>query len=331
MAGVSTVPDDRTRAVVPTDAERPVTGGVVVALLTVYLVWGSTYLGIKYTVADLPPLLAMGVRFLLAGALIAGAVLLLRGRAAFRMSRQETVTAALCGLFLLVGGNGLVAIAEQDVDSGLAALLIAGTPLWVVVLRAMLRDRPSTATLFGLLLGLAGVALLLLPGISGSAALGPLLLVCLSSLLWSCGTVLATRRPMPADPFATTVVEMAVGGAAMVMLGSAGGEWTRLDLGAVRSSSWIAFAYLVVVGSLAGYSAYVWLLARAPLSLATTYAYVNPAVAVALGALFLDEPLTPSVLVGGAVIIVAVAVVITAESRSRRRPTPSDAVPAEPA
>jgi drug/metabolite transporter (DMT)-like permease len=331
MAGVSTVPDDRTRAVVPTDAERPVTGGVVVALLTVYLVWGSTYLGIKYTVADLPPLLAMGVRFLLAGALIAGAVLLLRGRAAFRMSRQETVTAALCGLFLLVGGNGLVAIAEQDVDSGLAALLIAGTPLWVVVLRAMLRDRPSTATLFGLLLGLAGVALLLLPGISGSAALGPLLLVCLSSLLWSCGTVLATRRPMPADPFATTVVEMAVGGAAMVVLGSVGGEWTRLDLGAVRSSSWIAFAYLVVVGSLAGYSAYVWLLARAPLSLATTYAYVNPAVAVALGALFLDEPLTPSVLVGGAVIIVAVAVVITAESRSRRRPTPSDAVPAEPA
>jgi drug/metabolite transporter (DMT)-like permease len=304
---------------------------VVGALLTVYLVWGSTYLAIRYTVSDLPPLLAMGVRFVLAGALMAALLGVLRGRSAFRMTGPELRTAALCGLFLLVGGNGLVAVAEQYVDSGLAALLIAATPLWVVVLRALLRDRPATATLMGLLLGMAGVVVLLLPGISGATALGPLLLVCLSSLLWSCGTVLATRRPMPADPFATTVVQMAAGGVAMVLLGSIGGEWTRLDLGAVRSSSWIAFGYLVVVGSLAGYSAYVWLLARAPLSLATTYAYVNPAVAVVLGALFLAEPLTGSVLVGGAVIIVAVAVVITAESRARRRPARSDAVPAEPA
>jgi drug/metabolite transporter (DMT)-like permease len=330
MAGVSTAPADRTRTGAPADGDRVVTGGVVGALLTVYLVWGSTYLAIRYTVADLPPLLAMGVRFVLAGALMAGALGLLRGRPAFRMSGQQLRTAAVCGLFLLVGGNGLVAVAEQDVDSGLAALLIAATPLWVVVLRALLRDRPSTATLLGLLLGMAGVVVLLLPGISGAAALGPLLLVCLSSLLWSCGTVLATRRPMPADPFATTVVQMGVGGAAMVLLGSVGGEWSRLDLDAVGSPSWIAFGYLVVVGSIAGYGAYVWLLARAPLSLATTYAYVNPAVAVALGALFLAEPLTPSVLVGGGVIIVAVAVVITAESRTRRRPARSDAVPAEP-
>ena len=328
MLGVSTVPAER--ATVPGDAARVVTGGVVVALLTVYLVWGSTYLAIKYTVADLPPLLAMGVRFLLAGGLIAGLLLLLRGRPAFRMTGAQLRTAALCGLFLLLGGNGLVAIAEQDVDSGLAALLIAGTPLWVVVLRALLRDRPSAATVLGLLLGLAGVAVLLVPGISGAAPLGPLLLLCLASLLWSCGTVLATRRPMPADPFATTVVEMAAGGAAMVLLGSLGGEWARLDLRAVDTPSWIAFGYLVVVGSLAGYSAYVWLLARAPLSLATTYAYVNPAVAVALGALFLDEPLTPSGLGGGAVIIAAVALVISAESRTRRRPVRSDAVPAEP-
>ena len=328
MAGVSTVPAER--APVRGGADRPVTGGVVVALLTVYLVWGSTYLAIKYTVTDLPPLLAMGVRFLVAGALIAGLLLLVRGRAAFHATAREIRTAALCGLFLLVGGNGLVAIAEQDVDSGLAALLIAGTPLWVVVLRALLRDRPSTATVLGLLLGMAGVAVLLLPGISGSAALAPLLLLCLSSLLWSCGTVLATRRPMPADPFVTTVVEMAAGGAAMVVLGSLGGEWGRLDVGGVATASWIAFAYLVVVGSLAGYSAYVWLLARAPLSLATTYAYVNPAVAVGLGALFRDEPLTPGVLGGGAVIIGAVALVISAESRGRRRPVRSDAVPAEP-
>jgi drug/metabolite transporter (DMT)-like permease len=329
MAGVSTVPAERAPGIPAGD--RPVTGGVVVALLTVYLVWGSTYLAIKYTVAGLPPLLSMGVRFLLAGALIAALVLGVRGRSAFRVTGPQLRTAAACGLFLLVGGNGLVAIAEQDVDSGLAALLIAGTPLWVVVLRALLRDRPSAATLLGLLTGLGGVAVLLLPGIRGAAPLGPLLMLCLSSLLWSCGTVLATRRPMPADPFAATVVEMAAGGAAMVLLGSIGGEWGRLDLAAVTGASWIAFGYLVVVGSLAGYSAYVWLLARAPLSLATTYAYVNPAVAVALGAIFLDEPLTPSVVGGGAVIIAAVALVISAESRSRRTPARSDAVPAEPA
>ncbi len=315
-------------------SDRPVTAGVLVALGTVYVVWGSTYLAIKYTVEGLPPFLAMGVRFLLAGTVLLTAVLVFRGRAACRMTRTQLTTAVLCGLFLLVGGNGLVAVAEQDVDSGLAALLIAGTPLWVVLLRAVLRDRPSAATVAGLLLGLTGVAVLLLPGLQGAADLGPLLLVLLSSVLWSCGTVLATRRPMPVDPFVTTVVEMAAGGTAMVVLGSLGGEWGRLDLGGTGPSAWIAFVYLVLVGSVVGYSAYVWLLARAPLSLATTYAYVNPAVAVALGALFLAEPLTANVLVGGAVIIAAVAFVITAESRARRSPVPTTeegASPVEPA
>jgi drug/metabolite transporter (DMT)-like permease len=319
----------------PADAasERPVTAGVLVALATVYLVWGSTYLAIKYIVGGIPPFLAMGARFLLAGAVVAAIVLLSSGRPAFRMTRSQLVTASLCGLFLLVGGNGLVAVAEQDVDSSMAALLIAGTPLWVVLLRALLRDRPSVATMAGLLVGLAGVAILLLPGMQGDAALGPLLLVCLSSILWSVGTVLATRRPMPADPFVSTVVEMAAGGTAMIIVGSIGGEWGRLDLAAAEPSAWVAFVYLVLIGSVAGYSAYVWLLARAPLSLATTYAYVNPAVAVVLGSLFLSEPLTMNVLVGGAVIIAAVAFVITAEARGRRSPVPTareGASPIEP-
>jgi drug/metabolite transporter (DMT)-like permease len=328
---VTTTRPDRATA---STTSAAVTPGVLVALLTVYLVWGSTYLAIKYAVAGLPPFLAMGVRFLLAGALLMGAVLALRGWTAFRMTRTQCATAALCGLFLLVGGNGVVAVAEQDVDSGLAALLIAGTPLWVVLLRAALRDRPSVGTLAGLLLGMTGVAVLLLPGIRGAADLGPLLLVCLSSVLWSCGTVLATRRPTPADPFVTTVVQMAAGGTGLVLLGSLGGEWGRLDLARTHASSWIAFAYLVLVGSVVGYSAYVWLLARAPLSLATTYAYVNPAVAVALGALFRSEPLTANVLVGGAIIIAAVAWVITSEARARRRPLPgrdAGANPIEPA
>jgi drug/metabolite transporter (DMT)-like permease len=307
---------------------------VLVALGTVYVVWGSTYLAIKYTVATLPPFLAMGSRFVLAGAILALAVLGLRGRSAFRMTWRQALTAAVVGLFLLVGGNGVLAVAEQDIDSGLAALIIAGTPLWVVLLQAVLRDRPSAATVGGLVLGLVGVAVLLFPGLSGASDLGPLLLDCLSSVLWACGTVLSTRRPMPADPFVTTVVEMAAGGTLMLLLGSVGGEWGRLDIAASSTASWIAFVYLVLVGSLVGYSAYVWLLANAPLSLVTTYAYVNPAVAVGLGWLFLGEPLTVYVLVGGAVIIAAVALVITSESRARRRTVPRDddgAVPLEPA
>jgi drug/metabolite transporter (DMT)-like permease len=298
---------------------RPVTPAVVGALLVVYVVWGSTYLAIKYTVAGLPPLLAMGCRFLLAGCLLLTVLLATRGRQALRITRAQLISAVACGLLLLVGGNGLVAVAEQYVDSGLAALLIAATPLWVVVLRALLGDRPALATVAGLVLGIGGVAVLLRPGFGGEHGIGPLLLVCLSSLLWSIGTVLATRRPLPQDPFATTVVEMAAGGAAMVALGSIGGEWGRVDLGAVHPSAWLAFGYLVVVGSAVAYSAYVWLLARAPVSLVTTYAYVNPAVAVALGALFLGEPLSPPVLIGGAVIIAAVAVVISTEARSLRR------------
>ncbi|MCV2488441.1 EamA family transporter [Geodermatophilus sp. YIM 151500] len=307
------------RRAVPTLDARPVTGGVVAALGTVYLVWGSTYLAIKYTVTALPPLLAMGGRFLVAGVLLLAAVVLLRGPGVLRMTRSQAATAAVCGLLLLLGGNGMVAVAEQDVDSGLAALLIASTPLWVVALRALLRDRPSPVTVAGLVLGLVGVGLLLAPGIGGPGRLGPLLLVCLAAALWAGGTVLATRRPLPADPFVTTVVEMLAGGAAMVVVGSLAGEWGRLEPAAVPASSWIALAYLVVAGSLVAYSAYVWLLARAPVSLTTTYAYVNPVVAVALGALFLGEPLTTDVLVGGGIIVAAVALVISSRGGPRRR------------
>ena len=298
------------------------TAGVLAALGTVYLVWGSTYLAIKYAVMSLPPFLAMGSRFLLAGGILLAAVALLRGRRALRATPAQLGTAALCGLLLLLGGNGLVAVAEQYVDSGLTALLIATTPLWVVLLRALVGDRPAAATVAGLVLGMGGVAVLLLPGISGTAKIGPLLLVCLAALLWATGTVLSTRRPLPPDPFFTTVVEMAAGGTGMLIVGSLGGEWGRLDPGSASQASWVAFGYLVLFGSLLAYSAYVWLLARAPVSLVTTYAYVNPAVAVALGALFLGEPLTVHVLGGGAVIILAVALVIAAESRTRRRPVP---------
>ena len=269
------------------------TAGVLVALGTVYVVWGSTYLAIKYIVGSLPPFLSMGARFLLAGALLTVMILVSRGRPAFGMTRSQFVTAALCGLFLLVGGNGLVAVAEQDVDSSMAALLIAGTPLWVVLLRALLRDRPSLATVAGLAgrdgrrgrppaAGRAG------DGGARPAPAGRASPRCCgrSGPSWPpAGRCRPTRSSPPSSRWRSAArrwwrwARSAASGAAWT--------WARAE-----PSAWIAFVYLVVVGSVVGYSAYVWLLARAPLSLATTYAYVNPAVAVLLGALFLSEPLT---------------------------------------
>lgn len=291
------------------------------ALGIVYVVWGSTYLAIRYAVEDFPPLLSGALRFVTAALLLLAYLVLRRGRSALRATRTQVVTAALSGILLLAGGNGLVTIAEQRVDSGLVALLIACTPLWIVVLRTLLRDRPAPATAIGVLIGLGGVALIFLPGgASGSGGTDvPYAALCvLAALSWSAGSLLVTLRPVPADPLMLTTVEMAAGGAVLAVASAARGELSGFAFGAVTGSSWLALAYLIVFGSLVAFTAYVWLLGNAPVSLVATYAYVNPAVAVLLGALFADERLTGSALAGGLVVLAAVALVVTAESRRRR-------------
>ena len=288
------------------------------ALGIVYVVWGSTYLAIRYAVEDFPPLLSGALRFVAAALLLLGYLAARRGRPALRATRTQLATAAVSGVLLLAGGNGLVTIAEQRVESGLVALLIACTPLWIVVLRALLRDRPAPATALGVLVGLGGVALIFLPGGAGDTDLAYAALCVLAALSWSAGSLLVTLRPVPADPLLLTTVEMAAGGGVLLVASAARGEWAGFSFGAVTGSSWLALAYLVVFGSLVAFTAYVWLLGNAPVSLVATYAYVNPAVAVLLGALFADERLTGSALVGGLVVLVAVALVVTAESRRRR-------------
>lgn len=288
------------------------------ALLVVYLVWGSTYLAIKVAIETLPVLLHGGVRFLTAGTILLVVLAVARPRS-LAMTARQFGTAALAGILLLLGGNGMVAVAEQRVSSGLAALLVAATPLWIVVLRFAFRDPPPRLTLLGVVVGFVGVAVLLLPG-GGPAGgdAGHAALVVFAALSWAVGSYLTTRRPMPASPFAATAVEMLVGGAAMAALGLALGEGRGFHLAAVSGRSWAALAYLVVFGSLAAFTAYVWLLGNAPVSTVSTYAYVNPAVAVLLGALILGERLTAPVIVGGLVILAAVAIVVTAESRRAR-------------
>ncbi|MFZ3472641.1 EamA family transporter [Streptomyces sp. 4.24] len=289
---------------------------VWIALALVYVVWGSTYLGIRIVVETMPPFLSAGARFLTAGALLAGIVAWRRGPAALKATRAQAGSAVLVGLLLVLGGNGLVVLAETTVPSGLAALLVAAVPMWLVVLRAGSGDRPSPRTLAGVLLGLGGLAVLTSPGFGGEIGLGGVLLVLAASVLWALGSFSAARLTLPADPFAGSAYQMLAGGAAGILVGLCRGEQHGLDPASYSTASWLALGYLVLFGSLVGFTAYVWLLRAAPLSLVATYAYVNPVVAVALGWLILDEALTWPILLGGAIVVAAVCVIVSTERRT---------------
>jgi drug/metabolite transporter (DMT)-like permease len=286
------------------------------ALTVVYIVWGSTYLAIRVVVdAEIPPMLGMAARFLTAAVLMAAGLALKSGWKRLRITRQEAIGAATVGVLLLAFGNGAVAIAEQTVPSGLAALLVAAIPLWLMLLRVGGGERPRAMTWLGVLIGFGGAALLALSGGNTSAKPLSVAILVIGTICWAIGSRFAPRLGLPRDPLVTALYEMVFGGTAMVLLAVLRGEPGRLHLDRVDGSGWIGLAYLVVFGSLLAYTAYSYLLANAPISLVGTYAYVNPAVAVFLGWLILSESLTWQILVGGAVIIVGVALVVTSERR----------------
>jgi len=321
----------KSNASVPTGVTVPLAAWG--ALGIVYVVWGSTYLGIKVSIETLPPLVSTGVRFTGAAILLFLAIAAIRPRT-LRVSRAEAGTAILSGLFLLVGGNGMVVLAEARISSGLAALLVSTTPLWVVVLRTLLGDRPAVATMIGVGIGFGGVAILLAPtGADGfDGDLGHSLLVVAAALSWATGSLLSVRRPMPTNPFVGSVIQMLAGGLVLGAAGVARGELRGFTFEQVSLRSWLALLYLTLAGSVVAFTAYVWVLGKLPISTVTTYAYINPVIAVILGALLLSEPVRPAILVGGAVIVAAVAVVVTAEGRQRRRARADDAaLPADPA
>ncbi|MFB4283812.1 EamA family transporter [Nonomuraea sp. MTCD27] len=293
------------------------------ALAIVYVVWGSTYLGIRIAIETMPPLLHGAFRFVTAALLLAGFLLIKKGTAAFRMSPRQFGGAALVGLLLLTGGNGMVAVAEQHISSGLAALLVASVPLWLVIFRIAVRDRPAVLTLAGVLVGFGGVAALSLNGGGESAGTTGIVVILVASLSWSIGSFLSARIPMPPNVWAASTVEMLVGGAGLALVGTTIGE--RVDLAAISGRSWAALAYLVLVGSLVGFTAYTWLLGNAPISLVSTYAYVNPVVAVLLGVLVVNEHVTVQIILGGLVILVGVALVVSTERRAKSRaPVPEE-------
>jgi drug/metabolite transporter (DMT)-like permease len=296
------------------------------ALWAVYLIWGSTYLGIALAGETIPPVFAAGARFVLAGVLMAGIVLWRRGWAPFRIGRAELASAAVVGL-LLPGANAILFVAERDVPTGLASLVIGSVPLWIVLMRTIARDRPNTAAVAGTVVGFAGLALLVRP--QGGATIGGMLLVLASAIAWSLGSFLSARLPLPADALAATTVEMLVGGLVLlpvgVALAVADGE--SLDPSTFSARSIGGFVYLVVFGSLIGYTAYVWLLANAPIGTVATYAYVNPIVAIALGALVLDEAITWTIAAGAVLVLASVAVVIRQDADAVTSFEPDAGVP----
>jgi drug/metabolite transporter (DMT)-like permease len=286
------------------------------ALIIVYIAWGSTYVAIRVMDETVPPLIGGGIRFVCAG-LAMYAFISWRRRGAPRVSAREFGSVALVGILLLVGGNGLVTVAERHVPAGLASLVVASVPLWLLLLRWLSRERPARATLFGVGIGFVGVALLVFRGGPDQGVSVPHLLIVLGAAAsWAVGSWASARLPMPEDVSTSTAIEMLVGGVVLALLAPLVGEhWSAVATHA-SSKSLAAIAYLAVVGSIIAFTAYVWLLQHAPISRVGTYAYVNPVVAVVLGAILLSERITVTTVIGGAVIIASVAVVIRAEPHS---------------
>lgn len=288
------------------------------ALATVYVVWGSTYLAIKVSVRTLPPLLSAGMRFVAAAAVLAGVVALLGS--SLRVTRNEALSAAGLGVVLLSSGVGVVTLAETRIDSSVAAMIAGSVPLQVVAMRSLAHERVAAATRLAAAVGLAGLALIVVPdgAAAGSTAVG-LALMLGATISWSTGSFVSRRLHLPANPFVATVYEMLGGGLVLVAGALALGEGRDVDAGAISGASLAAWAYLVLAGSVVGFTAYAWLLRNAPISQVVTHQYVNPLVAIALGALLLDEQLTTTTAVGAVVVVGAVFATVRQESRAEAR------------
>jgi drug/metabolite transporter (DMT)-like permease len=289
---------------------------LLTALWTVYLVWGSTYFAIKISVRTLPPFLSAGARFLLAGALLA-LILLVLGRS-IRVSRRELGAAAVVGTALLALGVGVVTLAETRIDSSTAAMIAGSVPLQVILLRTLARESVARATRLSVLAGLAGLALVVVPGGEGSSSAVGLALMLGASVSWSLGSFFGHRLPLPEDGFVATTWEMLSAGAVLLVMGAARGELGSTDPTSYSLESVAAWLYLGIFGTLVAFTAYTWLLRNAPISKVVTHQYVNPIVAIALGALFLGEEITVAAGLGAALIVGSVFVAVRSENRQKR-------------
>ena len=290
---------------------------LLVAFAAIYLIWGSTYLGIRLAVEAMPPFLLAGARFIIAGALLF-AFLMLRG-APWPTAQQWRIN-AIIGTILLVGGNGLVVWAQQFVPSGITALLLGVGPLFIVLTEWAWPGglRPSAVTLGALLLGFGGVTWLAAPwerSAEGGLHAGGVAAILAACIFWAIGSIYSRHARHGAGPFLASSLQMLGGGAALLVSAWLHGEFPQLDLPAITLRAWFAFTYLVAIGSLVGFSTFVWLIKHSTPARVATYAYVNPIVAIFLGWLLLHEPVTSRTLIASAVIIAAVVIITVQKSK----------------
>lgn len=295
-----------------------------VSLWTVYIIWGSTYFAIAKVIESMPPLLSMGIRFTLAGLILFTFIYLRQGAREFQVPRPEIASASILGFVTLGFGIGNVAVAEAHVPTGVVSLIIAALPLWIALFRTISREQITKLTWVGTLVGFIGVIILLKPGsiesvsgVSSGTLFFYMFMVLLGNIGWALGTYLSPRFPIPKNSLLFTGIEMLAGGIALTIAGLIRGE-TLGDFLDGSNSSWLWFWYLVFVGSIAAYSAYLWLVMNAPVSLTATYAYVNPVIAVLLGVVFLNEVITLNYALGGAIIILGVLTVVSSENKVKR-------------
>ncbi len=298
---------------------------ILAAFAAVYLIWGSTYLFIRFAVAELPPFLTGAVRFLVAGSVLLAWA---RLRGDVLPTRAQGRSAAIGGLFLLTAGNGAVVWAVQRVPSGIAALIVATLPVWMVLIEWARPGgwRPRPAVFGGIALGLAGIALLLDPRSLGTGvAVNPIgaLVLCLGSIAWAGGSIFMRNAPMPKSPFASNGIQMVCGGIGLAVLATLAGEPARLDIAAASPRALLSVLYLMVFGSLIGFTAYTYILRVSTPARVSTYAYVNPVVAVFLGWLFAGEPVTVRTLMATGVILAGVAVITAGAVRRGRQVGPA--------
>src|SRR5262245_14456804 len=287
-------------------------------LAVIYLVWGSTYFGIAIAIESIPPFLMATIRFAVAGAALLLFDMWRHPEARRRPTRRQLMDSAIVGGLLLGIGNGFVALGETTVPSGIAAILIAMTPLWFALLGWLfLRQRLSRRVIGAIALGFIGTAVLVWPASGGVTAFDPggIVVLLLADLGWAVGSIYSARRAtLPASPLSASGLQTLAGGAFTLVEAIVVGEPARFEPSAVTLDSILAVAYLVLFGSILAYTSYGWLLRHAPLSLVSTPAYVNPVVAVALGTLVLHEPISPRTVVAAAIILVAVAIIVTARA-----------------
>ncbi len=302
---------------------------VWLALGVVYVVWGSTYLGIDLAVRTIPPFFMAGLRFLIAGALLY-VWATRRGDRGDRPTARHWLSASLLALPMLAVGNSAVGWAEQTLDTGTASLIIASVPLWMALLdRLFYAQRLARTIVVGLAVGFGGVGLLVAPGGADGAGSTAAIVLVFTSLAWAIGSLYARHASLPRRPLVGVAMQMLAGGVMLTAFSAATGEVARVHPAAISLESWLGLAYLVVAGSLLAFTAYMWLLRAAPTSLVGTYAYVNPVVAVLLGTLLLGEPLTWQTLVGGGIILGSVALIVRAPKlQGRRAATPRAAAAA---